>query len=128
MWCSQTGNDSENNFAKFGYILDMKVGKKRIFLYSWLPAGTYHKNLAIWNFFFFKIWRSWVFSFSMRNPLHRLKPYFSGRNLAKIRQQKKEMRLHSQIQARNIAINMLWTMKKWLYNLDFYKFKVGIWL
>jgi hypothetical protein len=64
----------------------------------------------------------------MRNPLHRLKPYFSGRNLAKIRQQKKEMRLHSQIQARNIAINMLWTMKKWLYNLDFYKFKVGIWL
>jgi hypothetical protein len=36
---------------KFGYILDMKVrgvgGKKRILLYSWLPTGTYHKNLAI---------------------------------------------------------------------------------
>jgi hypothetical protein len=29
----------------------MKVFKKktRIPLYSWLPTGTYHKNLAIWK-------------------------------------------------------------------------------
>jgi hypothetical protein len=33
----------------------MKVGKKkRILLYSWLPDGIYHKNLAIGNFFFSK--------------------------------------------------------------------------
>ncbi len=53
LWCSQSGNDSENNLPKFGHILDMKVGKNKIkiFLYSWLPTGTYHKNLAIWNFF-----------------------------------------------------------------------------
>jgi hypothetical protein len=25
-----------------------------------------------------------------------------------------------QIQGRNMAIDMLWTMKKWLYNLIFY--------
>jgi hypothetical protein len=25
----------------------MKVGKNKIILYSWLPIGTYHKNLAI---------------------------------------------------------------------------------
>jgi hypothetical protein len=40
----------ENNLAKFGYALNMKVqGKKKekeILLYSWLPTGTYHKNLA----------------------------------------------------------------------------------
>jgi hypothetical protein len=25
--------------------------KKKLFLYSWLPTGTYHLNLAIWIFF-----------------------------------------------------------------------------
>jgi hypothetical protein len=29
------------------YILDMKVGKNKIILYSWLLIGTYQKNLAI---------------------------------------------------------------------------------
>jgi hypothetical protein len=29
----------------------MKVGKKRILLYSWLPTETYSKNLEDWNFF-----------------------------------------------------------------------------
>jgi hypothetical protein len=38
--------------AKFGYIIDIQVGKKnRILLYSWLPSGSYDKTLAIWNFF-----------------------------------------------------------------------------
>jgi hypothetical protein len=27
--CSQSGNHPENNLAKFGYILDMKVGKQK---------------------------------------------------------------------------------------------------
>jgi hypothetical protein len=27
LWCSQSGNHSQNNLAKFGYALDMKVGK-----------------------------------------------------------------------------------------------------
>jgi hypothetical protein len=86
LWCSQSGHDPENNLAKFRYILDMELGKEnRIPLYSWLHTGTYHKNLAIWNFFLFEIWRIWV-KFSMKNPLHRSKAYFSGRILAKIRQ------------------------------------------
>jgi hypothetical protein len=34
--------------AKFGYKLDMKVKYYiSIFLYYWLPIGTYDKNLAI---------------------------------------------------------------------------------
>jgi hypothetical protein len=28
LWCSQSGHHPENNLAKFGYILDMKVEKK----------------------------------------------------------------------------------------------------
>jgi hypothetical protein len=39
----------------------VKVGKTKSFLYSWLPTtGTYHKNMAIWNFFSFEIWRIWA--------------------------------------------------------------------
>jgi hypothetical protein len=53
LWCHQSGIGVENNLAKFGYIIDMKIVKKnRILLYSWLPIGTYHKNLVIWDFFF----------------------------------------------------------------------------
>ncbi len=48
---TKSGDHSQNNLAKFGYILDMKVGKfffkKILFLYSWLPTETYHENLAI---------------------------------------------------------------------------------
>jgi hypothetical protein len=53
--CSQSGDHPENSLAKFKYILEMKVGKKRererekILLYSWLPIGTYHNNLMILN-------------------------------------------------------------------------------
>jgi len=65
LWHSQSGNHSKNNLAKFGYILDMKVEKKktRILLYFWLPTGTYHKNLAIWKIKVLKIWRIWVIFF-----------------------------------------------------------------
>ncbi len=50
MWCSQSDDHPKNHFAKFGYILDMKVRKKnRIVLYSWLPTGTFHNNLVMWK-------------------------------------------------------------------------------
>jgi hypothetical protein len=53
----------ENNLAKFGYLLDMKVFKKnKSLLYSWLPAGTYHQNLTIWKKIPLKIWRFGRFS------------------------------------------------------------------
>jgi hypothetical protein len=29
LWCSQSDDDSENSLAKFGYIIDMKVEKKK---------------------------------------------------------------------------------------------------
>jgi hypothetical protein len=49
LWCSQSGDYSENNLAKFGYIIDMKVEflRNRIFLFSWLPSGSYQKTLVI---------------------------------------------------------------------------------
>jgi hypothetical protein len=53
LWCSQSGDHPENNAAKFGFLLDMKVVKNKIFLCSWLPNGTYNKNLK----FFFEIWQ-----------------------------------------------------------------------
>ncbi len=49
--------------------------KNRIFLYYWLPTGTYHKNLAIWIIIIIEIWQIWA-NFSMENPLHRSKSYF----------------------------------------------------
>jgi len=67
----------------------MNVEKKRkIFLCSQLPIGTYHKNLAIWKLFVLEIWR-FLAIFSMENTLYKLKSYFSGRNLAKISPKKK---------------------------------------
>jgi hypothetical protein len=51
-WCTQSGDHPENNLAKFGYIIDMKIAQNnKIFLYSWLPSGSYYKTLEIWNFF-----------------------------------------------------------------------------
>jgi hypothetical protein len=89
--CSQSGNHPENNWAKFGYILHLKVDpkktKSRILLYySCLRTETYHKNLA---FFSKNNWNLPNLSlFSMKNPMYRMKSYFSSRNLAKIRQWK----------------------------------------
>jgi hypothetical protein len=55
---SQFCDVAEDDLARYGYILDVKVGKKKKkkpYIYSWLPTGTYHKNLASWNFFSFEI-------------------------------------------------------------------------
>jgi hypothetical protein len=40
--------------------------------------------LAIWKNKSFKIWRIWAIFF-IKNPLYRLKSYFSGQSLAKFR-------------------------------------------
>jgi hypothetical protein len=44
--CSETGNHPQEDLAKYGYILDMKVNflKKNPCIF-WLPAGTCSKNL-----------------------------------------------------------------------------------
>jgi hypothetical protein len=74
LWCSQSGNRSQNNLAKFGYTLDMEVGrKKKILLYSWLSTGTYHKNLAIWK----KIPQTHHPHFPVMRPSSWMKPPFS---------------------------------------------------
>ncbi len=49
LWCSQSGEHPGNKIlANFGYILDMKVGKKRkkeILVYSWVYITVnYHKK------------------------------------------------------------------------------------
>jgi hypothetical protein len=54
LWYSQSGNHQETNLAKFGYTLDMKVGKNRILLCFWQPTGTYDQKISIqekknWN-------------------------------------------------------------------------------
>jgi hypothetical protein len=64
---SQSGDHPKNNLAKFGYILDMKVGKKN---FSWLRTPI-RKSDEFGTFFF------------MKNPLYRLKSYFKGQNLVK---------------------------------------------
>jgi hypothetical protein len=53
-------------FARFGYKLDMKVGKKkrkRIVLYSWLLIGTYCRKYGEMEKKSFKIWRVWAIFF-----------------------------------------------------------------
>ncbi len=57
-------------------IIEIWQFENRILQYSWLPNGTYHKNLAIWKK---KILQNLVnLVFSMKNPLCKLKSYFSG--------------------------------------------------
>jgi hypothetical protein len=56
--------------------------------YAWLPTGTYHKHLMIWNFFPLKPCEFGQF-FSW-NPLSRSKSCFSGWNLTNFRQLEKK--------------------------------------
>ncbi len=62
LWSNQSGHHSQNNLAKLGYILDMKVGKKKnpsicLDLYSnlFIKSDDLKKNslrnLAIWGIF-----------------------------------------------------------------------------
>ncbi len=76
LWCSESGNHPKNNFAIFGDIIDMKVEKNRILLYFCVPTVSYHKTLAMWNFF---SWKSgeYIPFFPMKDPLYRSKSYFS---------------------------------------------------
>ncbi len=63
LWHSQSGDHPENNLAKFGYIVDMKVRnfffKKNFYILGYL-SGRYPKTLTIWNFLKFEIWQIWV--------------------------------------------------------------------
>jgi hypothetical protein len=53
--CSQSGNHSENNLAKFGYVLDMEVEKKKFFYILGYLLEPIIKILEIWIFIFFEI-------------------------------------------------------------------------
>jgi hypothetical protein len=64
LWCSQTGSGQEISLAKFGYILDTQVRKKKCF-----HILGYLLELSV------KIWWIWVIFF-MKNPLYRLKIIF----------------------------------------------------
>jgi len=54
--CNQIGNHPENNLAKFGCIVNMKVKKK-----NRIPLGylleIMIKTLAIWNLKKIEVWR-----------------------------------------------------------------------
>jgi hypothetical protein len=56
LWCSQSGDRSQNNLAKFGYMLDVRVEKRKgIVLYSLefiIKIWWFAKNKKI-----FKIWQ-----------------------------------------------------------------------
>jgi hypothetical protein len=58
LWCSQSGNNPENNLLKFGYILHMEVEKKK---------NPFHilgyPSIKIWRFeiVFFKNWQFCTF-------------------------------------------------------------------
>jgi hypothetical protein len=50
---TQSGHHPENNLAKFGYIVDMKVRNlKKKLLYCCLPTGTSHKKKFTFDLFF----------------------------------------------------------------------------
>jgi hypothetical protein len=83
--CRQSGYHSENNLAKFGYILDMKVGKKKKKRGSFYILG-YLLELIIKNWQLGRKKKSsksgkFAFFFPLKNPLYRSKSYFPGRNL-----------------------------------------------
>jgi hypothetical protein len=121
LWCHQSGNGIENNLAKFGYVIDMKVGKKnRILLYSWLPTGTYHKK--IWQVEkknFFKIWWIWVsFFFPWKILWIGWYHKFSGQNLVKFCQEKKHWLCVGAPQHRNyleMNSHVLKTLNTWTH-------------
>ncbi len=71
-----SGHHSQNNLAKLGYILDMKVGKTREFFYilGFLLQLT-HKNLTIWKKMPSKSGKFLAY-FPLRNPLYRLKSHY----------------------------------------------------
>jgi hypothetical protein len=58
----------------------MKIDQKKniILPYSWLPTGTYHKNLANFDFIFKKLILDHFF---IRNPLYRCKILKNIKNL-----------------------------------------------
>jgi hypothetical protein len=51
--CSQSGHDWQEDFARFGYNLNMKVKLKKYPLYFWLPTLNKVKKSGD---FFSKIW------------------------------------------------------------------------
>jgi hypothetical protein len=84
LWCSQSGNHQENNLAIWLYTRyeSRKKQNPSMFLVTYwnlLSKKIYSKNKL------FEIWQFGSF-FSMKNPFYWLESYFSGRNLAKIRQ------------------------------------------
>jgi hypothetical protein len=88
LWCSQSDNRSENDLAKFGYILNTKANyfflkqNPSIFLATyWNLSKTNLTNLKKHSS------KSGKFGsfFLMKNPLYRSsKSYFSGQNLVRI--------------------------------------------
>jgi hypothetical protein len=66
---------------------------------------------------FFKSWRIWA-SFFMKNPVCWSESYFSGQNLAKIRQSKKHWNLtglwHHIIAAANTAKDVISVNARWV--------------
>jgi hypothetical protein len=43
---SQSGDDTQDNLAKFGYKLNMKIILQNILLYVWLPTWTMQSEPA----------------------------------------------------------------------------------
>ncbi len=89
MWCNQSGNHWEENLAKFGYKLDMKVREKKIIFGSWLPTRTYLLKYYNLDFFSLKSGQFGLF-FSWKFLLIDLRSLFSGSNLAEFCQIKKD--------------------------------------
>jgi hypothetical protein len=80
----------KDGLARFGYILDMKVEKRKTRILLLILGYLLELIIKIWRFglffyyFYFEIWRIWSFFLSMKNPLYRLKSYFSGQNLTEL--------------------------------------------
>jgi hypothetical protein len=88
LWCSQSGHHPENNWAKFGYILDMKVGPKKIesfYVLGYLLELIF-KIWWIWSIVSFQK-KSFVYvetwwKFTSRRNTGKGKPFFNQWNFA----------------------------------------------
>ncbi len=56
LWCSQSDNHPENNLAKFGYIIDMKIRKQTISFY--ILGYLLEVSIKVWQFGIFKFQKS----------------------------------------------------------------------
>jgi hypothetical protein len=84
LWCSWSGDYPWDNLTKLDYKLDIKVGKNKTLLYSWLLIGPYQKKLGILKLGKFEPFFLWKILFITWNHIFKIKIWqnFTKKNLS----------------------------------------------